>query len=682
MNDFKKVSILQERDLELQKQLADINNASVKKLMKKEPELPIVETKRKKSMTNTPQAIGDLALRDLAFQVQLDDIAEKAVGSRDIVPSKVNREITPEMIADFEDAKKVPVDIGGTQYSYNPSALNIDIVDPVFHVLIDDFKNEEEIKDFFEPYIDNRIQDYEKIKAEIDANTEITKRTRDKYTNEKSKLQDELSKKRKANTKKPVEDKLNKLDAEFKRDMTNLADEANQFQKDMANIEGLLKQIERDRDDEILKFRENQGELERVDRINKSRIGSYIQDIQALNVGLNVTRDIGETDAEYAQRLMLLSQPLTSSGEEEEAIKRKQFLRMKSLLGKVTSNTVLAEAATKQLAPDEQFEYIKREPVINKKFLEVYGFNNKRVTPEDIANFIKNLIDENPVTLASSSTSPSKTISSSKKVEPEAPEEPEAPPAPRAPVSPLSMFSAIPAGERLKVLLRSDPYNFTVPFKLTNTQVLDIYDQNNIEIPDDIIRDFGNDSDKEKAKRINKDIRGNPLGARGPTTEPEPVVGVGVKQYPKLVKFGKIYISADDLYYKNILKVRSSKKVAIVGIPNIKVSEDLATILLKIIDGGKVSKSHLNLLSKKERHVYDQILIMSGLHKTHDNTFDTTAQELKQQLETVEGEVFAGNNNPELLKEIHRLLWTMNSVGLISGNDALKHFKDIKKNYF
>ena len=130
------------------------------------------------------------------------------------------------------------------------------------------------------------------------------------------------------------------------------------------------------------------------------------------------------------------------------------------------------------------------------------------------------------------------------------------------------------------------------------------------------------------------------------------------------------------------MKVRSSKKVAIVGIPNIKVSEDLATILLKIIDGEKVSKSNLNLLSKKERHIYDQICIMSGLHKTHDNTFDTTAQELKQQLQTVEGEVFAGNNNPELLKEIHHLLWTMNSVGLISGVVALNHYKDMKKNYF
>jgi len=205
-----------------------------------------------------------------------------------------------------------------------------------------------------------------------------------------------------------------------------------------------------------------------------------------------------------------------------------------------------------------------------------------------------------------------------------------------------------------------------------------------ISIPSDVIDALRKNSDKLLAQLINRKIGGVAAGPPLPfaAAEPDVTFGVGVKQYPKLVKFGKIYISADDLYYKNILKVRNYKKHAIVGIPNVKVSEDLATILLKIIDGGKISKSNLNLLSKKERHIYDQICIMSGLHKTHDNTFDTTAQELKQQLETVEGEVFAGNNNPELLKEIHRLLWTMNSVGLISGNDALKHFKDVKKNYF
>jgi len=678
MNDFKKVSILQERDLELKKQLADINNASVKKLMKKEPDLPIVETKKKKLMTNTPQAIGDLALRDLAFQVQLDDIAEKAVGGKDVVPSKVNREVTPEMIADFEDAKKVSV-VGpdGQEYKYNPSALDLTLEE---YIPVHDFPDEvtvDVIKQGKEEEHKKLLNEYVKYETDIKDIKGIMSDIKDQYNQLRSDFQAKKDAASTKHLKKIEQDKINKLTKRYNADNAEFSKQIDRIQKKMKNIEADITNLDAMEADLLNKLDENVAKKEQVLRTNESKIGSYIQDIQALNVGLDITRNIGETDAEYAQRLMLLSQPLVSSGEEEEAIKRKQFLRMKSNLGKLTSNTVLAEAATKQLTPDEQFEYNKREPVINKKFLEVYGFNNKRITAEDIANFITNLINENPVSLVSSSIPAGKTIASSK-------EEPDATPTPeasRVSLSPAAMFSAIPAGQRLKQYLRSEPYNFTIPFKATIPQVLDLYDQNNIEIPDDIIRDFGNDADKTRAKQINKDIRGNPLGVRA-AAEPEPLVGVGVKQYPKLVKFGKIYISADDLYFKNILKVRSSKKVAIVGIPNIKVSEDLATILLKIIDGGKVSKSHLNLLSKKERHIYDQICIMSGLHKTHDNTFDTTAQELKQQLETVEGEVFAGNNNPELLKEIHHLLWTMNSVGLISGVVALNHYKDMKKNYF
>ena len=42
MNDFNKVSALRERNYELQRQLADISSATVKKFTKKAPDLPIV----------------------------------------------------------------------------------------------------------------------------------------------------------------------------------------------------------------------------------------------------------------------------------------------------------------------------------------------------------------------------------------------------------------------------------------------------------------------------------------------------------------------------------------------------------------------------------------------------------------------------------------------------------------
>jgi hypothetical protein len=370
--------------------------------------------KKTKLMTGTPKAIADIATRDLAFQVQLDDLAEKAVvQNKDILPTKVNREITPEMIADFEDAKKTPIEIAGQTFSYNPSALTIDLEDytPIHNIA--NYKDIEEIKRVVDPIKSQLVNDYEQLKKNVADFKLISKKIDDDYNVEKSKLIQEIKKKRGKN-RVPIADNINALEEKHKADIAQLKAELLQMRNEMANIEGNLKQLDKDVKDEIQKFEDNQAELDRVERNNKGALGAYIQDIQALNVGLNISRNIGETDAEFATRLAGLSQPLISSGEEEEAIKRKQFLRMKSLLTKLTTDGSKAENATKLLTPAEQFEYIKREPVINKKFLEVYGFNNKRVTSEDIATFIKNLIVENPTSLVST-VNPSKKLT----IEPE-----------------------------------------------------------------------------------------------------------------------------------------------------------------------------------------------------------------------------------------------------------------------
>jgi len=104
-------------------------------------------------------------------------------------------------------------------------------------------------------------------------------------------------------------------------------------------------------------------------------------------------------------------------------------------------------------------------------------------------------------------------------------------------------------------------------------------------------------------------------------------------------------------------------------------------VLLKIIDGEKITKSNLNLLSSSERHIYDKLMLLSGLHKTYENTFDKTTQDLKQRIETIRGEIEAGNNNPELLREGHTVLWNMAAIGMITGMAAKKHYNELKS-YF
>jgi hypothetical protein len=128
------------------------------------------------------------------------------------------------------------------------------------------------------------------------------------------------------------------------------------IQQNLENIDrGLRGGLDRHFDDLIREFVENETEQERIDTTNKSKIAAYIQDIQALNADLNISRNIGESDAEFARRLEGLSQQTITPGEEEEAIKRKNFLRMKSNLGKLISDTAKAEATTKLLSPEEQY---------------------------------------------------------------------------------------------------------------------------------------------------------------------------------------------------------------------------------------------------------------------------------------------------------------------------------------
>jgi hypothetical protein len=108
----------------------------------------------------------------------------------------------------------------------------------------------------------------------------------------------------------------------------------------------------------------------------------------------------------------------------------------------------------------------------------------------------------------------------------------------------------------------------------------------------------------------------------------------------------------------------------------------MVSILLKILDGGKVGKSELNLLSAHEKQLYDTLMVMSGGHKIHENSIDNTTREMKHRLNLIGGEMDAGNNSEILLKELHALLHRMAHSGLISTPAAAKYYREVKSNYY
>ena len=150
---------------------------------------------------------------------------------------------------------------------------------------------------------------------------------------------------------------------------------------------------------------------------------------------------------------------------------------------------------------------------------------------------------------------------------------------------------------------------------------------------------------------------------------------IHLKEYPNFIRFGKIHISPRKLSDKNILAIKNDKNKNFVGIREMKVSDPLASVVMKIVDGGSIKKGDLHALSQSDKQIFDNLLMISGLHKMHDNTFEESAKMMKERIKLIFGEVESGNNNPELLREAHKLLHSAARCGLISNNAAASHYK-------
>ena len=165
------------------------------------------------------------------------------------------------------------------------------------------------------------------------------------------------------------------------------------------------------------------------------------------------------------------------------------------------------------------------------------------------------------------------------------------------------------------------------------------------------------------------------------TPTPGSGLGVHLKKLPKVIKLGHIHINPSNLYYENILSVRNPKNKPLRAYKDEHLSDYLASLLIKLVEGGHITKHELQPLSDHEKMIYDNLIKRSKLHKMHDNSFDQTALKMKQRLEVLEGELEAGNTNDKIKSEIHGLLFKLAHAKVISQVDANKHWKSIMEIY-
>ena len=401
-----------------------------------------------------------------------------------------------------------------------------------------------------------------------------------------------------------------------------------------------------------------------------------VSDLKSLNTGMMVPdQQIGESEDDYRQRLIAIGTQEVDAETAEDNANLVNVVRAKGNLRDIISDEGTISTVIKKLSKDEIYIMNKKWDAIKKKYLETYGFNNKQVNDNDIVEFVQQMLDY---------AGGSDTVLM--KVKPEA----EAIFAEATPLDAMTDVQAIQttAGDAIKMYaLEQHGFKFNRGEGLMN--VIANLEALGTQVPLNLIQNL-------KPAYIKKlqdaGFIGYYNGGGGGGADAGVVVGAGVgrgvslHEYPRYIKLGAIHIEPASLYYHNILKIRGNKgrngeHYRLVGLNDIKVSDILTTIIIKLTNGEKLTKYDINMLDEHDKMILDNLLIVAKLHKSHESTIDDTVSKLKNRYEILEGEMASGNNNPQLKKELYTVLHQMAHHKVITQGQAKKYLKEMNEIY-
>jgi hypothetical protein len=96
---------------------------------------------------------------------------------------------------------------------------------------------------------------------------------------------------------------------------------------------------------------------------------------------------------------------------------------------------------------------------------------------------------------------------------------------------------------------------------------------------------------------------------------------------------------------------------------------------MDLIKGIHPTQSTIHTLTNGERILYDKLISTSKLTKDVIHSSDKSTTDIKRRLTILEGQLEAGNNNPEISKEIKQILLALKSFGSITHKQLKDYIK-------
>ena len=691
--------------LQIQKRLNERSKRAMNQREETPELLPTKEDVNQLSLaSDRPEIIANKNRKAISIQIQLQNMANnQIVDNLDWKPSVIKSETTQRMIDEYRAEQRQPVKVFDPKrnkevvFKYHPSSVDLTPVIP----LVDGTLTETQIKNYKRIRINEAIKysSYEKqLSVEVPAERQ---RIIDEFNHAKLsekdatyflQLKDEINALNRHREALNLAEKLGIVlpptDNTLRKKKTRLLAEVQRqaelpfestaearFHGENARLDEIIANLEAQKieakgiiDDINYQLNENkrrihQNNINAVEagKQTQSRNAQAVDELKLLNTGKAIPdQQSGETDDEYRQRLINIGDVVLDDEEVQREAEALQIVRAKYNFREFLSDDAKIETIIKKLTPDDLTVFNTSFPAYKKKYIETYGFNNRNMSVDKIVEFVK--------TPLSIPTAPPLAPLAQPLAEPEK-------------VSPVGST----AFERIKNYARDQHGINTSGKKLS--QIVREIEGTGSQVPFPLIRDLRK-GDREAlmseglieyynpptpVSRAKPAVSVGPLDGKG--------IGIHLKKMPRTVQFGKIHIKPSNLYYESILSIRTKAGAPLRAYRDEKVSNYLASLIMKLLEGGKVSKHELSALSEREIMIYDNLIRRSKLHKEHENTFDdNTAHKMKKRFEILEGEYQAGNNNPLIKQELHELLFKMGHAKIISLNDASRYWKEFNEN--
>jgi len=214
----------------------------------------------------------DLSMKDLLDQIQIQTILNN--NTPPFIEKKIKSDVTESMIKDFQNEMAKPVEINGKFYKFRPPDVDLKIKDlPVFpderayRARIEQIYNQE-----FRAYSDIEAKEAQVIaimeQNELDYGAGVMG------------------------------------DEEFIRARRHYQDLQAQLADNKKQVEMVLASLRKDYDNYAEAKLAHDAQVEQISKENKQALSEYENEIKSRNVGMEAPQREGESDADYAQRMI------------------------------------------------------------------------------------------------------------------------------------------------------------------------------------------------------------------------------------------------------------------------------------------------------------------------------------------------------------------------------------------